>query len=255
MPGKTLVEVDNLKKRFNVRHEKWTSLKRSLLRLFRPYPHEAFWALKGVSLTIEAGDLIGVVGVNGSGKSTLLRIIGGIYVPTEGSINIHAPVSSLFELETGFNPQLTGYENVFLSGSLMGYSGREIQQAMPEVEAMSELEEFLEIPVKLYSSGMRFRLGFGIAMSFEPQILLVDEVLAAADEAFQRTAYRKLRNFQQKGAAVVLVSHELDKVREHCDRVIWLEEGRILRDGKTDEVLDAYLKEINLENTGGQNGD
>ncbi len=245
--GQYLVEVSNLRKRFNVRREQAATLKRVVTRLFRPYPHEALWALEGVSLSVKRGEIVGLIGVNGSGKSTLLRVIAGIYVPTEGDVVVNGQVGALFELETGFSLELSGMDNIFLSGSLMGYSRTQITEALPRVAEMVELEEFLQVPVKAYSSGMKFRLGFGIAMAFDPEVLLVDEVMAAADEAFQRKAYRRLREFRDSGSGVMLVSHEMDAVRSHCDRVIWLADGKIRAEGSTDEVLDAYLSEIGPE--------
>ncbi len=248
-----LVEVNNLRKRFNVRHERRATLKRVVTRLFRPYPHEALWALDGISLSLKSGEILGLIGVNGSGKSTLLRLIGGIYVPTEGEVIVQAHVGALFELETGFSPELSGMDNIFLSGALMGYSGAQIREALPRVAEMVELDGFLEVPVKAYSSGMKFRLGFGIAMAFRPQVLLVDEVMAAADEAFQRKAYRKLRAARDSGAGIMLVSHEMDAIRSHCDRVVWLADGRIRAEGATGEVLEAYLGEIGPENANNSN--
>lgn len=239
-----LLEVEGLHKRFHVRHEGRTSIKHMVVRLLRPYPHEPFWALKGVSLGVRGGEIVGLVGVNGSGKSTLLRIIAGIYVPTEGEVTVRGHIGALFELEAGFNVELTGLENIFLSGLLMGYKRDEITEALPYTRETSELAEFLDVPVKLYSSGMKFRLGFAIALAFNPQILLVDEVMAAADEAFQRTVYRSLEEARDRGSAIVIVSHELDAVRRHCDRVVWLSQGEILGDGPTDEVLEMYLSSV-----------
>lgn len=246
-----VLEVRELHKRFSVRREQQATLKRALLRLLRPYPHEPFWALRGVDVCVSGGEMVGLVGVNGSGKSTLLRVIGGIYRATAGEILINGQVGGLFELETGFSLELSGLDNIFLSGALMGYGRDDITRALPDVAEMSELGEFLEVPVKTYSSGMKFRLGFGIAMAFRPELLLVDEVLASADEAFQRTAYRRLREFQENGSAVIMVSHELDAVAAHCNRVVWLSKGLVIMDGPTDSVLDAYLESVdaNSHNT------
>ncbi len=239
-----LVEVEKLVKRFHVRHEGRTSIKHMVVRMLRPYPHEPFWALKGVTLRVRGGEIVGIVGVNGSGKSTLLRIIAGIYVPTDGQVTVRGDIGSLFELEAGFNVELTGLENIFLSGLLMGYKRDEIRPVLPYMREKSELGDFLDVPVKLYSSGMKFRLGFAIALAFNPQILLVDEVMAAADEAFQRGVYRALEAARDRGAAIMIVSHELEAVRQHCDRVIWLAQGEVLADGPTEDVLERYLSEV-----------
>ncbi len=249
-----LVEVSNLRKRFNVRREREATLKRVVTRLFRPYPHEALWALDGISLGVKGGEIVGLIGVNGSGKSTLLRVIAGIYVPTEGDVVVKGQVGALFELETGFSLELSGMDNIFLSGSLMGYSRTQITEALPRVVEMVELDEFLEVPVKAYSSGMKFRLGFGIAMAFHPEVLLVDEVMAAADEAFQRKAYRRLQDARDNGSGVMLVSHEMDAVRSHCDRVIWLADGKIRAEGSTEEVLGEYLSSVNADHAGEECG-
>lgn len=245
-----VLQVRDLEKRFSVRREQQATLKRALLRLLRPYPHEPFWALRGVDLNVSGGEMVGLVGVNGSGKSTLLRVIAGIYRATAGNIEINGQVGGLFELETGFSLELSGIDNIFLSGALMGYGRDEISVVLADVAEMSELGEFLEVPVKTYSSGMKFRLGFGIAMAFRPELLLVDEVLAAADEAFQRTAYRRLREFQANGSAVIMVSHELDAVAAHCDRVVWLANGLVTMDGPTDTVLEAYLASVDASDHG-----
>jgi ABC-type polysaccharide/polyol phosphate transport system ATPase subunit len=239
-----LVEVNNLKKQFVVRHEGRSSLKHMIVRLLRPYPHEPFWALKGVDLQVRGGEIVGLIGVNGSGKSTLLRIIAGIYVPTSGEVTVRGHVGAMFELESGFNLELTGVENALLSGLLMGYRRKDVVDALSLVEEASELDKFLDVPVKTYSSGMKFRLGFGIALAFRPEVLLVDEVMAAADEAFQRTVYERLHEFSDAGSAVTIVSHELDAVRKHCDRVAWVHEGLIRGVGPTEPMLEAYLAEL-----------
>lgn len=236
-----LVEVHNLRKQFVVRHEGRSSLKHVFVRLLRPYPHEPFWALQDIDLHVHGGEIVGLIGVNGSGKSTLLRIIAGIYRPTDGEVTVRGNVGALFELEAGFNVELTGFENALLSGLLMGYSRREVVAALPAIESTSELGGFLDVPVKAYSSGMKFRLGFGIALAFHPEVLLVDEVMAAADEAFQRTVYERLHDFSEAGSAVIIVSHELDAVRAHCDRAVWIHQGRVRDVGPAGQMVDAYI--------------
>ena len=240
-----LIRVEDLHKRFHVRREKAPSIKRMIVRLLRPYPHEILWALRGVNLTISPGHIVGLIGSNGSGKSTLLRVIGGVYVPTTGRVSVAGHVGVLFELESGFHGELSGMDNILLSGALMGYGRKAIQEALPRVLEISGLADFVNVPVKAYSSGMKFRLGFGIAMAFDPPIVLVDEVLAAADEGFQRSAYRWLEQCRDNGAAVVIVSHEMEAVRKHCDRVVWLADGQIRSEGPTEQVLDEYLRWVN----------
>ena len=237
------VEVINLSKRFFVRHERLPSIKRLFTRMLRPFPTETVWALHEVGLNLAPGEAIGIVGRNGSGKSTLLRIIAGIIVPTSGAIVTRGLAAGLFELAAGFHPELSGFDNVRLVGALMGHTPKEVAAQVDDIVAFSELEEFIDVPVKSYSSGMALRLGFSIAVAFQPRILLVDEVLAVADAHFQNRVYNRLRELQEAGSAVILVAHDMSVVREMCARTVWLDGGRLRADGDTDEVIEEYLSE------------
>lgn len=243
-----VIEVRELSKRFSVRHERLPSLKRQFTRLLRPFPTETLWALREVSLSVAGGEAVGLIGHNGSGKSTLLRMIAGIFVPTSGTVRVAGKAGGLFELAAGFNPELSGLDNISLSGALMGYSRHEVTRRTPDIIEFSELGEFIDVPVKTYSSGMALRLGFAVASAFEPEALLVDEVLAVADEHFQRKAYRRLRELRDRGHAVVVVSHEMAAIHDLCPRAVWLDGGRVCADGPTDEVIARYMESVGESN-------
>ncbi len=235
------VFAQNLGKRFFVRHEHHVSVKRAVLRMLRPYPTDVLWALRGVNLQAAPGEAVGLIGRNGCGKSTLLRVLGGIFRPTEGTIGVSGRAGGLFELAAGFHPELTGRDNIRLSGALLGFSPRQVAAKYDEIAHFSELGDFLDVRVKHYSSGMGLRLGFAIAVAWEPQVLLVDEVLAVADAHFQHHAYDRLRQLQQQGRSILMVSHEMPAIREMCSRVLWLDEGRIRADGDPEAVIQEYL--------------
>jgi len=233
-----------------VRHEALPSVKRAFTRIFRRHPTEYVWALNGVSLSVAAGEALGIVGGNGSGKSTLLRLVGGIFTPTGGELTVRGRTGGLFELAAGFTPDLNGRDNINLSGALMGYSRRQVAEKLDSIVAFSELGDFIDVPVKTYSSGMALRLGFATAVAFEPEILLVDEVMAVGDAHFQHKAYGHLRKLQSKGCAVLLVSHEMPAIQRLCSRVMWLDKGKVVADGPTDEVIGAYLETMERDNGG-----
>ncbi|MBY0370425.1 ABC transporter ATP-binding protein [bacterium] len=203
---------------------------------------QTLWALRDVSFSINSGEIVGIVGRNGNGKSTLLKILSRITMPTRGRVEIHGSVASLLEVGTGFHPELTGRENVYLNGAIMGMSHRQIRSKLDEIVAFSEVEKFLDTPVKRYSSGMYVRLAFAVAAHLDPEILLVDEVLAVGDGAFQKKCLGKIRNASENQRTVLFVSHSLPAVRSICNRVILLDQGKVLLDGPTDEVLKSYNK-------------
>lgn len=237
------IEITDLSKKFRLRHERQVSLKRMVLRMFRPYPTDVLWALQDVSLKIHRGETVGIIGSNGSGKSTLLRILAGLYPPTSGHIRIHGRTGGLYELGVGFQPELSGVDNIRLAGALMGLTPKVVREKTPDIEEFCELGDFLTVPVKAYSSGMSLRLGFAIAINFAPDILLVDEILSAGDAHFQHRAYQRLRQLQAEGSTLVMVSHEMAALRAMCSRIIWLEHGMVVRDGGVDEVIEEYLEQ------------
>jgi lipopolysaccharide transport system ATP-binding protein len=203
-----------------------------------------FWALRDVSIEIKQGEVVGIIGRNGAGKSTLLKILSRITVPTEGRFRIDGRVASLLEVGTGFHQELTGRENIYLNGAILGMTRAEISRRFDEIVAFSEIEEFLDTPVKRYSSGMYVRLAFAVAAHLEPEILIVDEVLAVGDSAFQKKCLGKMGNFAQSGRTVLFVSHNLDAVRNLCQRAIWFKGGKVHQDGQVDEVAESYFTEI-----------
>lgn len=217
------------------------SLKAPLKAFQKQPPVEGFWALKDVSLEVEQGEVVGIIGRNGAGKSTLLKILSRITSPTEGTVELHGRVGSLLEVGTGFHPELTGRENIYLSGSILGMKRREIDAKLDEIVKFSEIEKFLDTPVKRYSSGMYVRLAFAVAAHLEPEILLVDEVLAVGDAAFQKKCLGKMGEVAKEGRTVLFVSHNMAAVSKICERAILLEEGRLTKDGVSAVVVDAYL--------------
>lgn len=232
--------VEGLHKTFRLIHDRPGSLKAMALS-FRRAHHEEVNALAGVSFTVNDGETVAVIGRNGSGKSTLLGILSRVYRPTSGRVVINGKVSGLLELGAGFHPELTGIENIYLNGSILGMRRREIDKRLPEIIAFAELEQFIDAPLRTYSSGMVMRLGFSIAIQVDPDILLVDEVLAVGDESFQRKCYDKVREFQQSGKTILFVSHDLDAIRKVATRVIWLNSGVIRADDGVERVLDEYV--------------
>jgi ABC-2 type transport system ATP-binding protein len=235
-----VVRVEHVTKKFILRKD--DSLKERIVtfgrrgRKFR----EEFWALSDVAFTIEAGTTIGLIGHNGSGKSTLLKIIGGIISPTAGRVQTRGRIAALLELGAGFHPDLTGRENVFLNASLLGISRAETERRFDEIVAFSGIGEFIDTPVKFYSSGMFVRLAFSVAIHAEPDILLVDEVLAVGDESFQRQCLDKIREFQEQGRTIILVTHGLANVMEFCDRVVLLDHGNLVFDGDPIEGVGKF---------------
>jgi ABC-2 type transport system ATP-binding protein len=234
------VVVDDVSKLYRLYRERNQSLKAALMRRGRA-KYEEFWALRDVSLEIQEGQTYGLVGENGSGKSTLLKCMARILRPDKGSITTHGKVAALLELGSGFHPELSGRENVFLNGSILGLSKRELEAKFDDIVDFAGLEQFIDQPVKNYSSGMYVRLGFSVAINVDPDILLVDEVLAVGDAAFQRKCAEKFSDFRRMGKTVVVVSHAMESVRTMCDEVAWLEHGRLLRTGRADEIVDEYV--------------
>jgi lipopolysaccharide transport system ATP-binding protein len=198
------------------------------------------WALKDVSFEVKEGEVVGLIGRNGAGKSTLLKILARVTRPTEGNAEIHGRVGSLLEVGTGFHPELTGRENVFMSGAILGMRAEEIRRKFDEIVAFSEVERFLDTPLKHFSSGMQVRLAFAVAAHLEPEILLVDEVLAVGDLEFQKKCLGKMSDVARAGRTIVLVSHQLNQIRRLCHRVVWIDDGQVRKDGNTHEVVSAY---------------
>jgi ABC-type polysaccharide/polyol phosphate transport system ATPase subunit len=243
---KPLVEVNNVSKRFRLRQETQRSWQDVFIHLFRRErdQNKYFWPLRDVSFTVNPGDSIGVLGPNGSGKSTLLKLISGILSPTVGEITVRGRVASLLELGAGFHQELTGLENVFLNGSIYGMSRTEVQERLDSIISFAELGDFINTPVKHYSSGMYVRLGFSVAIHTDPDLLIVDEVLTVGDTHFQNKCMDAIQLFREKGGTLFLVSHSLDVVESTCTRAIWLDHGRVQADGDTLDVIMQYRNRI-----------
>ncbi|MBW4516491.1 MAG: ABC transporter ATP-binding protein [Timaviella obliquedivisa GSE-PSE-MK23-08B] len=254
-----IIRVENLSKKYTVSHQQegyttfrdaMTNGARSLGQaLFnrknvkpRSSSNEDFWALKDVNFEIQQGDRVGIIGRNGAGKSTLLKILSRITEPTHGSIRIKGRVASLLEVGTGFHPELTGRENVFLNGAILGMEKTEIKRKFDEIVAFAEIERFLDTPVKRYSSGMYVRLAFAVAAHLEPEVLIVDEVLAVGDSAFQKKCLGKMETVANEGRTVIFVSHSMETVTRLCNTAILLENGSVKSSGRTEQVVHAYLK-------------
>lgn len=225
-----VIRVDGVSKRFVIRKEK--SLKERIVNFGRSRLHrEDFWALRDVSFEVKAGTTIGLLGANGSGKSTLLKVIGGIIQASSGSVERRGRIAALLELGAGFHPDLTGRENVYLNGAILGLSRKQTDEYFDSIVDFAEISEFIDTQVKFYSSGMYVRLAFAIAVHVDPDVLLVDEVLAVGDERFQRKCMKKIREFQKQGRTIVLVSHAADQISALCDRVVVLAHGSLIFDG------------------------
>jgi homopolymeric O-antigen transport system ATP-binding protein len=226
---------------FRMHREKVTTLKEALLGRFRHLKHaDEFWAVRGFSAEISPGESVGLIGHNGSGKSTLLKLAAGVLKPTEGALRVEGRVSPLIELAAGFDPDLTGRDNVFLNGVLLGYSRREMAAKLDRIVEFSELGEFIDVPVKSYSSGMYARLGFAIAADVEPDVLMIDEVLAVGDERFQAKCMDRIRSIRARGATIVYVSHAMEQVQALCDRVFVLHHGQLAFEGPPDAAVARY---------------
>lgn len=241
-----VVELNNISKRFVLQHHKARSFQDALVNLVHRQrgSDEEFWALKGVSFEVQPGETLGIIGENGSGKSTVLKLITRILDPTTGKVAVTGNVSALIELGAGFHPDLTGRENIYLNGSIMGFSRKDMNRKFADIMAFSELERFIDMPVKHYSSGMYMRLGFSVAVAVDPDILIIDEVLAVGDEVFQRKCFDRIAEFRRRGKTIIFVSHGLPMVEYLCDRVVWLHHGVVRGQGAATQVIRSYIQEL-----------
>ena len=237
------IRVEGVSRVFRLYHERYQTLKERLLH-FGNIPYDDFWALRHVDLEIDEGSTIGLIGANGSGKSTLLKCIAGILRPSEGNIKVRGRIAALLELGAGFQSELTGRENIFLNGSILGMSQKELTRRFDEIVAFAELEEFIDTQVRFYSSGMYVRLGFAIAVNVDPDILLIDEVLAVGDESFQRKCLERIRTFQREGRTMVLVTHAVESVRQTCDVAAVLHRGQLVAHGPPAVAIRTYREQL-----------
>ena len=243
--SKTAIEVDNVSMKFNLSREKVDSLKDYIFKTIkREIQYNEFWALKNVSFSVEKGDRVGILGLNGAGKSTLLKVISGVFKPTEGHVDKHGIMVPLLELGAGFDPQYTGKENIYLYGAMLGYTKKFIDSKYDEIVEFSELQKFMDVPVKNYSSGMKSRLGFSIATVVEPKILILDEVLSVGDAKFRKKSEKKIMSMFDSGVTVLFVSHSLEQVQRLCNKAMILEKGKLIAYGDIDPISEQYSKMI-----------
>ncbi|HET6208920.1 MAG TPA: ABC transporter ATP-binding protein [Jatrophihabitans sp.] len=242
-PADIAIEVRELSKKFKIATERRDSIKERFVKGSGRY--DEFWALRDISLSIPRGSTFGLIGHNGSGKSTLLKVLAGIYRPTSGSLQTTGRISALLELGAGFHGELSGRENIYLNGAILGLSRKQIDESMDGIIAFAGLEDFIDTPVKVYSSGMYVRLGFSIAVTVDPEILIVDEIIAVGDEEFQRKCFDHLYELRRKGTTIVLVSHSLGVMADLCDQAAWLDQGRLKSLGPVRDVIDDYLGQVN----------
>lgn len=237
------IELNNVKKHYKLYYDKGITLKEKLL-FARRNKYEKHKVLDGVSFSVAAGEAVGLVGVNGCGKSTTLKLMARIIYPDEGTVKVNGRVASLIELAAGFHPDLTGRENIYMNASIFGLSRREIDKNLDRIIEFSELGEFINAPVRTYSSGMYMRLAFSVAIHVEADILLIDEILAVGDAGFQAKCFQRLQEIKANGTTIVIVSHSLDQIEKICQRSIWMREGKVMMEGDPREVHQAYLASI-----------
>lgn len=240
-----IIHLENVSVRYRLPSERIGTLKEYAIRfLQRRLRHRDFWAVHDLSLSVNRGEVFGIVGDNGAGKSTLLKVISKVLRPTEGRVRIYGKIAPLLELGAGFHPELSGRENIFLNGALLGYSHEEMANVFDEVVAFSELAPFIDAPIRTYSSGMYARLGFAVATAHQPEILIVDEILSVGDEAFQKKCRDRIAGFRENGATVLMVSHNLNHISGMCNRAAWLDHGKLCALGTANEVITKYREGI-----------
>lgn len=237
----TIISVNNVSMRFNLAREKVDSLKEYVIRaLKKRLQYDEFWALDDVSFEVKKGDSVGLIGLNGSGKSTMLKVIAGVLKPTKGTISVNGSVAPLIELGAGFDIDLTGRENIYLNGALLGRSRQMMDEVFEDIVEFSELRDFMDVPVKNYSSGMLSRLAFSIATSGKADILIVDEVLSVGDFRFQEKCQDRIHKMMEEGTTVLFVSHSIEQVEQICNKVVWLSHGKVKMKGSSQEICPVY---------------
>ena len=242
-----MIILKNVSMKFNLGVEKDNSLKMIFINLFTPKKKKKkdyFWALKDIDFRINKGDVVGIIGANGAGKSTLLKVVSGVYKPTTGTVEVNGKISPMIELGAGFDGELTARENIYLNGAILGYSKEFLEQKFDEIVEFSELKDFLDVPVKNFSSGMVAKLAFSISTIVDPEVLIVDEILSVGDIKFQEKSKNKMMSMIEGGTTVLYVSHSIDSIKELCSKVIWLDHGKIVKMGDTKEICDEYYKKL-----------
>ena len=248
-PSPPLVEVDGLWKRYRRHHDRPASVKDALLSRIRGEVHEVEekWAVRDLSLHVKPGEAVGLIGPNGCGKTTVLSVISNVLRPTRGSVQVRGRVCPMLQAGAGFHRDLTGLENVYLSGAILGMMRKDIDAKLGDIVGFAGAQEYVDTPVRTYSSGMLMRLGFSVAVHMQPEILVVDEILSAGDEAFRAQVRERLREEMGRGKAVLFVSHYMEEVRLVCDRVLWMQDGEVVRRGPTAEVVEEYIRDSSTE--------
>lgn len=242
-----MIILKNVSMKFNLGVEKDNSLKMIFINLFTPKKKKKkdyFWALKDIDFRINKGDVVGIIGANGAGKSTLLKVVSGVYKPTTGTVEVNGKISPMIELGAGFDGELTARENIYLNGAILGYSKEFLEQKFDEIVEFSELKDFLDVPVKNFSSGMVAKLAFSISAIVDPEVLIVDEILSVGDIKFQEKSKNKMMSMIEGGTTVLYVSHSIDSIKELCSKVIWLDHGKIIKMGNAKEICDEYYKKL-----------
>lgn len=242
-----MIILKNVSMKFNLGVEKDNSLKMIFINLFTPRKKKKkdyFWALKDIDFRINKGDVVGIIGANGAGKSTLLKVVSGVYKPTTGTVEVNGKISPMIELGAGFDGELTARENIYLNGAILGYSKEFLEQKFDEIVEFSELKDFLDVPVKNFSSGMVAKLAFSISTIVDPEVLIVDEILSVGDIKFQEKSKNKMMSMIEGGTTVLYVSHSIDSIKELCSKVIWLDHGKIVKMSDTKEICDEYYKKL-----------
>lgn len=240
-----MIKIDNVTLDYKVQKEHIQSLKEYLVNMFKgKITYESFRAVNEVSINIKKGEVVGIVGRNGAGKSTLLKVIAGVLTPTFGNIKINGVIAPMLELGAGFDQDLTARENIFLNGAILGYSKEFLESKYEQIVDFSELRDFIDQPVRTFSSGMTMRLAFSIATIVEPEILIVDEILSVGDSHFKKKSENRMRELMEGGTTVLMVSHALPQIQDMCNRVIWLEKGQVKMDGDAEIVCNEYGKEV-----------
>jgi ABC-type polysaccharide/polyol phosphate transport system ATPase subunit len=238
-----IVEIDSVSMLFNLSKEKVDNIKEYVIKLIkRQLMFNEFWALKDISFNIYRGESLGIIGLNGSGKSTLLKIIAGVMKPTKGKVSVYGSVAPLIELGAGFDPDLSARENVFLNGAVLGYSKAQMKEKFDEIIDFAELWDFIDVPIKNYSSGMVARLGFSIATISRPDILIVDEILGVGDFKFKEKCENRMNEIISNGSTVILVSHSIEQIKLMCKKAVWLKSGQLVMQGEAEEVCNEYTK-------------
>ena len=236
------IKVDHVYKSFNIYYDRANTLKERMLFFARNKKREKREVLKDINLEIKKGETVALIGVNGSGKSTLLKLMTQIIFPNKGTIETKGKLTSLLELGAGFHPDFSGRENIYFNSSIFGLTRKEIDERLDKIIEFSELQDFIDNPVRTYSSGMYMRLAFSVAINVDADILLIDEILSVGDQHFQEKCFNKMRELKKEGKTMVFVTHSMDSVKNLCDRAVWLYDGQVRMDGNTDEVVDEYLK-------------